>query len=619
MLSRKIAYIDLTKGTVVQQEIPLEWRQKYLGARGINMYLLYSLVNAPIDPLGPDNPLIFGNGLLSGSLGFGTGRFNISAISPACGNIGDSNCGGHFAAQLKYAGFDHLLITGKSPVPVYLKITNDRIEIRDAQHLWGKDTWETQLALKEENGDDRFQVVAIGVAGEKMVRLASVMTGPKDAAGRTGMGAVMGSKNLKAIAVRGTKDVSVAHPQELLHYFRKELDKLMGRKWIKALGRLGTPLLFSVAHQGGWIGNPSSPGGAVGEEGEALYAENLLPYSVGMAACTACPVHCRHRHLITEGKFGGTRGEGPEYGALMGVGLEVGNFDLESIIYASDCCNRLGLDVTQLGMMISFAMELYQKGIIDKDFVGMPLEWGDIDNILNLIEDIAYRRGFGDILADGVYGLERLPKEAGKYMCLIKNMPAGPPGWGYVRSFSMAMAVSSLPAHAHRNRPGIDVLHLPADVLEKIYGGYVSPDFTSYEGKARMVWWHELLYVICDALGCCRFQTVFNSPNAPQYEEYKELIRLSTGFDMSVDQLKEIAERTYTTERLLLGILGVGSRQDDALPERWVAEPGPGQLDRNKHEEFLNQYYSLHGWDNNGHPTSQLIEKLGIKRAHIKL
>ena len=619
MLSRKIAYIDLTKGTIVQEEIPLEWRKKYLGARGINMYLLYSLINSPIDPLGPENPLIIGIGLLTGSLGFGTGRFNISAVSPACGNIGDSNCGGHFGAQLKYAGFDHLIITGRSPKPVYLKITNDRIEIKNARHIWGKDTWETQLVLKEENNDDRLQVATIGVAGEKMVRLACVMTGPKDAAGRTGMGAVMGSKNLKAVAVRGTKDVAVAHPQELLTYFKKELDRLMERKWIKALGRLGTPLLFSVAQQGGWIGNPSTPEGEVGEKGEALYAENLLPYSIGMAACTACPAHCRHRHLIPEGRFGMTRGEGPEYGALMGIGLEVGNFDLESIIFASDRCNRLGVDVTQLGMMINFAMELYQKDIIDKDFIGMPLEFGDIDTLLSLIEDIAHRRGFGDILADGTYALEKLPREAAGYMCLIKNMPAGPPGWGVVRSFSMALAVSSLPAHAHRNRPGIDVLHLPPEVLEKIYGGYVSPDISSYEGKARMVWWHELLYVICDALGCCRFQTVFNSPNAPQYEEYKELIRLSTGFAMSVEQLKEIAERTYTTERLLLGTLGVGSRRDDALPERWISESGPGQLDRDKYEKFLDEYYSLHEWDSDGHPTPQLIERLEISKERPKV
>lgn len=610
MLSRKIAYVDLAHGTVRQEEIPLEWRRQYLGARGINMSLLYRLTRSTTDPLGPENPLIFGVGLLTGSLGFGTGRFNITALSPTCGNLGDSNCGGHFGPHLKYAGFDHLVITGQSPTPVYLSVTNDRIEIKDAGRLWGKDTWETQRSIKEENRDERVQVAAIGPAGENLVRLACVMTGPKDAAGRTGLGAVMGSKKLKAVAVRGSKDITLAHPQELLAYSGEQTATLMTRKWIKALGRLGTPLLFSVAHHGGWVGNQP---GQDPKQSEALYADNLLPYSVGMAACGGCAVHCRHRHLIPKGRFAGTRGEGPEYGAVMGVGSEVGNFDLEAIIYASNLCNRLGLDVTLSGRMIEFAMELYREGIIDQDFVGRPLVGGDVEVLLETLEDMAYRRGFGDILADGPFALKRLPKEAAHYLCLIKNMPAGPPGWGVVRSFSMAMAVSSLPAHAHRNRPGIDVLQLPADVLEKLYGGPVSSDFREYEGKSRMVWWHEMLNAICDALGCCRFQTAFNSPNAPKYEEYRELIRLSAGLDFSIDELKEIGERTYTTERLLLSRFGVGSRKDDLLPERWTSEPGPGQLDKARHEEFLDEYYALHGWDSNGHPTAELMERLGIE------
>ncbi|MDP2646854.1 MAG: aldehyde ferredoxin oxidoreductase family protein [Desulfobacterales bacterium] len=613
MLTRKIAYIDLTRGTVQQEVIPLEWREKYLGARGINMHLLSSLIHPGMDPLGPENPLIFGVGLLTGALGFGAGRFNLTAMSPACGNIGDSNCGGHFGAELKYAGFDHLVITGKSADPVYLEITNDRIEIKAAGHLWGKDTWQTQLALKEELGDSRVQVAAIGVAGENQVRFANVVTGPKDTAGRTGMGAVMGAKNLKALAVRGSKDVTLAHPRQLLAYFKTEYDRLMERKWIKALGRLGTPLLFSVAHQGGWRGNRPVPGGVVGERGKHLYAENLLPFSVGMAACTTCAVHCRHRHLVPGGKFGKFSGEGPEYGAIMGVGLELGNFDLESVLYFSNRCNHLGLDVTQLGIMINFAMRLYQDRIIDAGDTGQALEGGDIGAIEKLIEDIAHRRGFGDILADGAYALENLTAKAAGHMHLIKNMPAGPPGWGAVKSFAMSMGVASLPGHVHRSRPGIDVLRLPADVLENLYGGYVSPDFSSYEGKARMIWWHELLNTLCDSLGNCRFQTVFNSPHAPQYREYSELIRLSTGLEMPVEQLKETAERIYTTERLLLIALGVGSRKDDLLPAGWMTVEGPTRIDRDQYEKFLDQYYALHGWDAQGRPTPQTLERLGLK------
>jgi aldehyde:ferredoxin oxidoreductase len=260
-------------------------------------------------------------------------------------------------------------------------------------------------------------------------------------------------------------------------------------------------------------------------------------------------------------------------------------------------------------------MDLYEKGIISDDYTGGPLRGGDVEAIRGLIEDIACRRGFGDILAEGVYGLDKMPPETEKYLCLIKNMPAGPPGWGAVRSFAMAMGVASLPGHVHRNRPGIDVLHLPADALEKLYGGPVSADPAAYEGKARMVWWHELLYTICDSLGCCRFQTVFNSPHAPQYAEYRELIQLSAGISLSLEELETIAERIYTTERLLLGAFGVGRRKDDALPERWVTEPGPGSIDAAKYEGFLDEYYPLHGWDMDDQPTPQTLERLEIKHS----
>ena len=238
-------------------------------------------------------------------------------------------------------------------------------------------------------------------------------------------------------------------------------------------------------------------------------------------------------------------------------------------------------------------------------------------------KDIAFRRDFGDTLADGPFSLKKLPPEASKYILLIKNIYVGGPGGRIVKSFSMAQAVASLPGHAHRNRPGIDVLSLPSEVLEKIYGGPVSTDYLSYDGKSRMVWWHEILYAICDALGCCRFQTVFNSPNSPKYEEYSEFIRLSTGLEMSVEELQEIGERIYTVERMLLGKFGVGDRKDDTLPERWFNEPIEGEtssgevIDKDKFEQFLDEYYALHNWDNEGHPTSEHVKKLGIVPAKV--
>jgi len=625
VLSRKIAYIDLTSKTIVKADIPLEWRHKYLGARGINNFLLYSQVNPSIDPMGPDNPLIIGVGLFTGLPGFGTGRFNICAISPETGNCGDSNIGGHFGGEMKYAGFDHLVIKGRSASPVYLMINNGEIEIRDAKQLWGKDTWQTQMAIKQENNDERIRVITIGVAGENLVRMAQVISGPKDAAGKFGLGCVMGSKNLKAIAARGTMDVTFDNPKELLTYYKEQTDILMSRKWINALGKLGTPLMGRIADgyprfnpdsygaEGppGLGGRPDKSVKSVKRESSGgrtrVFAEDMLPYSVGMSACVGCAVHCRHRHVISEGPYI-TRGEGPEWG-MLGSGI-----DAESTIYGADKCNLLGLR----GDKIHFVMQLLENGIITEDDIGRPLRPGNMEDRITLLEDIAHRRGFGDILADGSYALKRLPPEAVKYMPRIKNYPCNRAPGG-IKSFALQVPVSTLPTHIHRSRPGIDILGLPQEVFDKVYGRRIPTNYTSYEGRSYMIWWHETLYAVVDSLGLCRFQTVFNSPNCPQLPEYSELIRLALGWDMPVDELRRIGERIYTTERLTLGKLGVGSRQDDYPPESWFTEgPEWSRLDRDKYDTFLDEYYELHAWDNNGVPVTHLVEELGIAEVKIQ-
>ena len=615
MLHHKIAYIDISTGEVKAEPIPQEWRRRYLGARGINMSLLHSCYPA-VDPLSPRNPLIFGCGLLTGLPGFGSGRMNVTAYSPASGNLGDSNVGGHFGPELRFAGYDHLVITGRSPHPAYILITDNKIEIKEASHLWGMNTLETQRALRRELREEKLRVLTIGPAGERGVRMASIMTGPKDAAGRFGMGAVMGSKNLKAVAVRGTQDLTVAHPRELLAHSREQYEALWRRKWIQTLGHLGTPLLVAPANEGGWLLSRNDQSGPLGERGRAIYADSLEPFSLGMSSCFGCTVHCRHRHRVK----GGPHGEGPEYSvfAWMGANLEILN--TEYIIRASDLLNEYGMDVMDTMVVIAFAFELYQRGIISRSLAGIPLEWGDGEAVLTLIHQMAHREGLGDILAEGSYCLHRLPPEAEPYLMRVRNALLGPaPGGRVVKSFGMGHAVATIGGHLHRNRPGVDVLHLPPQVLEGLYGGPVSNDYRAYEGKARMVWWHELLYAVCDSLGFCRFQTVFNSPNAPQYPEYRELIRLALDWDMSVEELQECGERIYTTERLLLGKMGVGGREHDTLPRRWFEEPVPqgpckGELiERPQFEKFLDEYYSLHRWDSQGHPTPEAVERLGIE------
>ena len=617
--SQKIAYVDLSRGTVDMEVIPLEWRRKFLGARGINMYLLSRLTRADMDPLGPDNPFMVGLGLLTGSLGFGTSRYNITGLSPSTGpskdrgNVGDAAIGGHFGHEMKHAGFDHLVITGQSPTPVYLLISNDHIEIRDARRLWGMDTWETQKAIWREHGDERMRALCIGPAGENLVRQACVITGPKDAAGGSGMGAVMGSKKLKAIAARGSKDITVAYPSELLGYMKEQQDLLMTRKFIKALGRLGTPLLLASALTRGFgIGDPKLSVERRQASGN-LVAENILPYTVGMSACAGCAVHCRHRHLVTEGRYAGTRGEGPENGAVGGLGNGLRNHNMEAVLYLNNLCNGLGL-TAGVGSSVGWAMGLYEEGIINDEMVGYPLKWGDVAAIESMIKDIAYRQGFGDVLADGKFALERLPPKAAENVGFIKGAMARgtESGLHAVREFVFGQLVSSLPAHVHRSRTGNGILGLPDEVLQKLYDGHrVASDMHSYEGKAYMTYYHEILYAIFDSLGCCRFQTLQNSPNCPKWEEYSQLIRLTTGLDMPEPYLRELGERIYTLERMLLWRFGYGDREHDRLPKEMVHSPEDEEA-RNKFDEMLDEYYELHGWDGNGRPRPENLKRLGL-------
>ncbi len=618
LLSQKIAYIDLGRGTIDIEVVPLEWRHKFLGARGINMYLLSRLTRAGTDPLGPDNPLIIGLGLLTGSLGFGTSRFNITGLSPSTGpsrdrgNIGDASIGGHFGHEMKHAGFDPLVITGHSPTPVYLLVQNDHIELKDARNLWGMNTWETQKAIQHEHGDERLRVICIGPAGENLARQACVITGPKDSASGSGMGAVMGSKKLKAIAARGSKDITVAHPVELLHYMKEQQDLLMTRKFIKALGRLGTPLLLASALTRGFGAGDPKLSAERRQQSENLVAENILPYSLGMSACAGCAVHCRHRYLVSEGAYAGTRGEGPENGAVGGLGNDLKNHNIEAVMHLNNLCNELGMTVSS--GTIGFAMDLYQKGIITDEMAGYSLNWGDINAIEKLLKDIAYRQGLGDVLADGKFALDRLPPEAAKNVGFIKGaMSRGTEsGIHAVREFVFGQLVSSLPAHVHRSRTGNGILGLPEEVLQKLYDGHhVASDMHSFDGKAYMTYYHEILYAIGDSLGCCRFQTLQNSPNCPKGEEFSQLIRLSTGLDMPEPYLRELGERIYTLERMLLWRFGYGDREHDRLPREMVHNP-EDEIVRNKFDEMLDEYYGFHGWDASGRPRPETLDRLGL-------
>ena len=612
VLDRKIAFVDLQKESTRIEEIPIEIRQKFLGGRGINMALLAKSFHRVRDPFSPSNPLIFGAGLLTGTLGFGS-RMNITSRSPESGHLGDSNMGGDFGAELVKAGFSHLVITGRSSKPVYLLLNNHHVEIRDAQDLKGLDAVATQKKIREDLADSRVQVACIGLAGENLVRFSCIRSGMKNSAGRTGMGAVMGSKNLKAVAVRGSLDIPIANPAAYLTYYLGRLRKLMVTKWARALGSHGTPLLFRLANASGFLSVQNNQLTSVGEEGHLLEAEALEPYSRGMVACFSCPVHCRHRFFLDEQ----TRGEGPEYASIGSLGTKLGNLDLENILRAAELCNRYGLDTISTGSYIAWAMELFQRGIIKEEVTGGPLRWGDGSTIIELLHLIARREGFGDILAEGPRAKKSFGENSEPYLLGVKNFPIEMTDERLPKSFALGMATSSRGACHMRSRPSVDVLGLPEPLLRKVYGGPVSSRLDEYSGKGRMVWWHEVFNAVVDSLGMCRFLGLFSSPHAPQYRQFSTLIHLSTGMRLSPKDLRAIGRRISTLERMMLVGEGVG-RKDDTLPQRYFDEPipeGPARghvVSRKGFDAMLDEYYRLHGWDEQGIPKKRTVRRLGL-------
>jgi len=624
---RKIAYIDLTTRKVVAKSVPKQVRQLYLGGRGINMYLLYNHVEPKIDPLSPENILLIGTGLLCGIPALGSGRCDIAAKSPITGGVGDSNIGGFFAPELRLAGFDHLVISGRAEKPVYLWINDETIEIRDASHIWTKDTFETQDVIRDDNDDEEIKSLVIGVAGENLVRFANVRTGMKNSAGRTGMGCVMGSKNLKAIATRGTMDIEFSQPDQLLDYCKEMNDKITETRWARAQSKWGTLIIYSNTNTTGLIRTRNFQLNRL-EKGEDLEPENMDRYTIGMSGCYGCSVHCRHRYVLKEGPHAPIFDEGPEYTSLGAFGTMVDCEKMETILVANHLVNKYGMDTLETGGLIAWAMELFEKGIIDeKDTAGLNLEWGNEEALFQLITQIAHREKFGNLLADGFKpAISRIGKGSEYYAIQIKGMSSLHSDERPTPSLALNIATATRGADHLRGRPAIDLYGLPEELLREIYEAPVSSDYTSYEGKSRMVQWQELLYAVTDSIGTCKFQTVFCAVHAPKWEEFAKLIQLTTGMEFTKAQLMDVGERVYTVERMFNLREGF-SRKDDILPERYFKEPTPiglpiakgKKMDRARFEKMLDEYYALHGWDENGSPKKETLERLGLDKEPSRM
>jgi aldehyde:ferredoxin oxidoreductase len=605
MLDKKLGIIDLSKKKVTIKQAHNSLKKLFLGGRGLNSYYLYKMIKPNTDPLSPNNVLIFGTGFLTGTLVPNSSRFNVSAKSPETGILGDSNCGGYFAAELRYSGFDRLIILGKSKEPCYLYVTDNKIEIKDANDYWGMDTTEVQQTLRKDLGQVESSVC--GVAGENLVRFACVRTGVKNAAGRCGLGAVMGSKNLKAVAARGTQGIKVAQPEEMLETVEQLKEYIMKSKITSILGTVGTPLLYEVSNTLGAIRTKNSQLNAWSDSLNADVVETFVDKMIG---CSSCIVHCRHRN-----KLGG---EGPEYTALGLLGANLGIENPAHVIELNNICNELGLDISSSGSILGWAFELYEKGIINKKITEEELHFGDFELVKSLLYKISRREDFGNILAEGTKNVERFGKDSNDYLIAVKGLPQSDPhDCRYIKAFALGIATSSRGADHLRSRPTLEIfLNLPQEVRDRIYGKGVPGDPTSYKGKEKTVYFSDNIFAAIDSLGICKFICHgFNSPHFIDYTWMKKLIHCASEWTFKEKAIREVGKRIIDIERMFNNREGI-SRKDDTLPKRYFDDTMPLKLSKGHHinrkefDNLLSRYYKLRGWDNDGQVKKERAKEM---------
>jgi aldehyde:ferredoxin oxidoreductase len=625
----KLAIVDLTAKKVEYKDIPDELLRLYLGGEGINTYLLYNYLPPETDPLSPDNILIFGSGLISG-YDVSSSRFSVTSKSAeGQGGFGTSNSGGHWAAELKFAGFQHLLIKGKAAAPTYLWIHEGEIEFRDASFMWGRDTYECQELIRDDLGDANIQAAVIGQAGENLVLFANVMHGLKRAAGRTGMGCIMGSKLLKAVVVRGKQGVIPDDPDRMLEVYNNHYRQITSTKIYPVISRYGTLTIFCIQNQSGMISVKNNQYNYF-EEAEGHLDDEIFEeqYKTKSLACFGCPLRCSHRYRIEHGPYAGVWGEGPEFYMMAGYGPAVGNADWDLVLAANTLINRYGLDVGSSSGYIAWLMELWQRGIInEKDTGGLNLDWGNKESILALIHQMANNEGLGGMIGQQASkSVEAFGKDAGKYLYTQRGMMhESPENTRASRATTMAAATASRGSDHLKGRCALEFYAMPPEVLAKIYGKPVASDFRSWEGKAWMSVWTQHFMTVADSLGYCKFATIFpGSTHNLKYEQFCETLKAAKGWDVTPEELMETGERIWNLQRMFIqretGVLREGDIPPSIYFQPQPLEPLKGEkLDEDEYDRALNEYYGIRGWTTEGAPTPETLSrlKLGGEPSHM--
>jgi aldehyde:ferredoxin oxidoreductase len=632
-----LLYVDLTREKIIKMPLDESLCVQYIGGRGRDAKILYDKLSPEADALSKDNILCISTGPITGLLGPTTGRINVAAKSPLTDIYGNSNAGTNWGPELKYAGYDGLIIYGRASKPVYLAIEDDTVELKDASHLWGEGVFETTITLQEAHNRYDTHVAAIGPAAEKGVLFGCIIFDLWDAAGRTGMGTVMAAKNLKAIIVTGTGELEVADPERYMAVVKDGWNGILNDPGFK-MGEhqaLGTAVCVGWGNAQGWLPTRNFQESVFeladnicGEEFRDKYSTRSAPIPGGRA-CMSCPNRCKRFGKILTGKYAGTRGA-IEFEGIAAFGSKCGVGDLDAVFHAFMLANDYGMDCVSCGNMIATLMELREAGILPdyyiKELNGIELRFGNAEAMVELVHRIATRQDkLGNLGALGAYKAAlQLGPQAEKYISCIKGMDTIACDPRAAKGFGFTFAVASRGSDHLRAHPVFEMLKLPSEIGRELFGSEETCSLRGYRGKVRMVVWHEDFAAVTDSMGTCRFMHASYYVQYPIPEllakysrkhksesgegvevnsiKYHDWLSAATGMKISYEDLFKLGARIINLERALNTRFGI-RRRHDTLPRRFMTQQlpsGPAKGETYSEEQLnkmLDEYYELRGWD----------------------
>ncbi len=621
----KILRVNLSDGSFTV-EPTMKYARDWIGGSGIAVKILYDELRDWVTPYEPANKLVFGAGALLGTPSPAACKMNVSTLGPMTGGWATGCSDSYVGGQLKCAGFDGVIFEGRAHTPVYLRIDDDKVELRDASRLWGKNTWETLDLIREELGDPSLHVVSIGPAGENLVRGAAIIQDRSRAFARCGIGAVMGSKNLKAMVARGTGSVKVARPERFMETVAAVRKMFGNAKSVENMRKYGTLSCLPRKQEVCGLSYKNFQDCSLPEEMlEAIDPrKSLVKYQVAPQSFPGCVVGCgRHLH-ITDGPYAGLQTEACQHEAMGTLQTRLAMWEPTFLFKANALCNQMGIDVDAAGGAIGWAMECYQRGILtEKDTDGMSLNWGDAEVALTLIEKIAHRQGFGNLLAEGCARAADIFGHDSRYYAMhIKGQDLYEPcrganGW-------LLGTTTSTRGGGHTS--GAIVLETVADMdaekARRVYGADTVDQPLEYEGKADMVQYMEAVSRMANCLGVCLYSTTCWDVEQTDLPQMAALYSDATGWDTSVDDLKRMAMKQLNLEKAFNLRFTDFDRKDDMPTPRDLAEPIPSgnlagwKIDEEKYNRMLDEYYEIHGWNSEtSYPTRKTLTDLGLAFA----